>query len=111
MIPASGGLMTAVNWSMSNMPRFETENVAPVYSFGCSRRPRQVHFGQEKGVGNGTGPRRQAVGDGLTDLREGDVFIRSPGALGMRDTGNGKRSRGYDRRAVEILLHDAATWP
>src|SRR6059058_4850221 len=40
MIPASGGLITAVNWSMSNMPRFETENVAPVYSLGCSRRLR-----------------------------------------------------------------------
>src|SRR3989475_6226894 len=26
-IAASGGLITAVNWSMSNMPRFETENV------------------------------------------------------------------------------------
>jgi len=34
MIPASGGLITAVNWSMSNIPRFETEKVAPVYSFG-----------------------------------------------------------------------------
>src|SRR6266576_2648839 len=40
MIPASGGLITAVNWSMSHIPRFETENVAPVYSFGCSRRLR-----------------------------------------------------------------------
>src|SRR6266536_6037944 len=42
MIPASGGLMTAVNWSMSNIPRFETENVAPVYSLGWSRRLRAL---------------------------------------------------------------------
>src|SRR2546428_519572 len=39
-IAASGGLITAVNWSMSNMPRFETENVDPVYSSGLSRRLR-----------------------------------------------------------------------
>ena len=39
-IPASGGLMTAVKCSMSNMPRFETENVAPVYSSGVSLRSR-----------------------------------------------------------------------
>ena len=35
-IPASGGLMIAVNWSMPNMPRFETENVEPVYCSGVS---------------------------------------------------------------------------
>ena len=39
-IPASGGLMIAVNSSMSNMPRLETLNVAPVYSSGASRRAR-----------------------------------------------------------------------
>ncbi len=39
-MPASGGLITAVNSSISNMPRFETENVAPVYSSGFSRRSR-----------------------------------------------------------------------
>ena len=32
--------MTAVNWSISNIPRFETENVDPVYSAGWSRRLR-----------------------------------------------------------------------
>ena len=39
-MPASGGLMIAVNWSIPNMPRFETENVAPVYSSGLSLRSR-----------------------------------------------------------------------
>ena len=37
-MPASGGLMMAVNWSMSNMPRFDTLKVPPVYSSGLSRR-------------------------------------------------------------------------
>ena len=32
--------MIAVNWSMPIMPRFETENVEPVYSSGLSLRSR-----------------------------------------------------------------------
>ena len=40
MMPDSGGLITAVNWSISNMPRLETEKVDPVYSSGLRRRLR-----------------------------------------------------------------------
>ena len=32
--------MIAVNWSMPNMPRLDTENVEPVYSSGLSLRSR-----------------------------------------------------------------------
>ena len=39
-MPDSGGLMIAVNWSIPNMPRLETENVEPVYSSGLSFRSR-----------------------------------------------------------------------
>ena len=39
---ASGGLITAVNSSMSSMPRFDTLNVAPVYSSGASFRARAL---------------------------------------------------------------------
>ena len=35
-MPASGGLMIAVNSWIPNMPRLDTEKVAPVYSSGFS---------------------------------------------------------------------------
>src|SRR5207253_2620873 len=109
MIPASGGLIIAVNWSMSNMPRFETENVAPVYSLGCSRRlrarsasslasrparPLHVHFGRQEEMRNGAQRRGQPFGDRLTDLGERNVIVRGSSALGKRETGNGKRCCG-----------------
>src|SRR5207249_4442347 len=123
MIPASGGLITAVNWSMSNMPRFETENVEPVYSLGCSRRvrgrldddvverdlapalitellvegfarlarPLHVYFGCEEEMGNGPERRGEPLRDGLADLGQRNVFVRSAARRGMRDAGCGMR--------------------
>src|SRR5213078_3176496 len=51
--------------------------------------PLHVHFAREKEVGNGAERRGQAPRDRLADLGQGNVFIRSSGALGNRETGNG----------------------
>src|SRR2546430_1500156 len=186
MIPASGGLITAVNWSMSNMPRFETENVEPVYSpaaaervhglgkllglpadvgerlalrvpdhrrdeavlhrhghpnmhlvpvadvillepgvagrmpgervrgrldddvverdlapalitellvegFARLARPLHVYFGCEEEMGNGPERRGEPLRDGLADLGQRNVFVRSAARRGMRDAGCGMR--------------------
>ena len=52
--------MIAVNSSMSNMPRFETEKVPPVYSSGLSFRSR-ARAGQVLRLG-GDLPQRLLVG-------------------------------------------------
>src|SRR5205823_7665166 len=65
-----------------------------------------------KEVGDGAEGRREPLRDGLADLGQGDVIVRSRGALGKRETGNGKGWRGRcARRALEILLNDSAAGP
>src|SRR5207302_626546 len=99
--------------------------VAELLVQGLARlgRPLHVHFAGEKEVGNGTERRHAPLGDGLTDLGQGNVFernsadrgMRDAGRRGMRDAGCGMRVRdGGDRcrsalsRALEVPFHDPA---
>ena len=67
--------MIAVNWSMPNMPRFEIENVEPVYSSGLSFRSR-ARLASSRRFG---GDLAHALPVGVEDHRHDQPVVRRDG--------------------------------
>ena len=108
----SGGLMMAVNCSMPNIPRFETENVAPVYSLGrelaCARAVGQgAHLvgdlSQSLGLRVEDDGRDEPVLDRDGDADVDSVVVSDPVAQPMGVDFGMLRERGRDDLQEHIV--------